>query len=140
MWRSVAFLFGSALALTNAAAATFGASAVYPHLHPKHAALSCGDCHSIKANQTDIHETPAHATCTTCHNFAEEASKRAESFCSECHTSMTASKDRSELFEFPKSRANHDFGDEFSHVAHKNAGTSTRCTNPGTAIRSQCAD
>ena len=127
-------------ALGQLHAATFGESAAYPHLHPKHAGLQCSDCHSIKTSETDIREMPGHATCTACHNFAEEAVKRRESFCGECHTSIEAGRDQAALFAFPKRHGTPDFGDEFSHQAHKNAGTAARCERPGTTTQSQCAD
>lgn len=129
------------VAPVNAAhAGQFGVSAVYSHLHPKHIALACRECHSLKANETDIHEMPGHATCSACHNFAKEAMDRTEAFCGECHTSTDATKEHPALYEFPRRHAAHDFGDRFSHVAHKNAGTATRCDLPGAAAASKCAD
>ncbi|HME08104.1 MAG TPA: hypothetical protein VKG25_13695 [Bryobacteraceae bacterium] len=146
MRSAVVALFGLATMLASTMfappvrAANFGASAHYSHLHPKHIALPCTDCHSFKAGVDDIHEMPGHATCTGCHNFAEDTMKRTEAFCGECHTSPRASEDNKALFTFPRPHASHDFGDEFSHVAHRNAGTSTRCQAPGPAAQSQCAD
>jgi hypothetical protein len=133
-------IVGLAIAPGLLEGADFGAAAAYPHLHPKHVALACRECHLLKANETDLHEMPGHATCTSCHNFAEEAVKNTESFCGECHTSIRATKENPALFAFPRQHARQDFGDEFSHVAHKNAGTSSRCEGPGAGSQSQCSD
>jgi predicted CXXCH cytochrome family protein len=127
-------------ALGHLQAASFGASAAFPHLNPTHSTLECGNCHSIKASETDLHEMPGHAACTACHNFAEQAVKRAESFCGPCHSSIDAGKDQAALFAFPKRHDTRDFGDQFSHVAHKNAGAAARCERPGATTQSQCAD
>jgi hypothetical protein len=132
------------LALTTASlsvqAATFGASAAYPHLEPQHAGLECRECHTLEPNRADIHKMPGHAACAGCHNFAAEAIDRAEAFCGGCHTSREPSQERPALFDFPKQHESRDFGDLFSHVAHKNAGTATRCEAPGTAAQSKCGD
>jgi hypothetical protein len=117
-----------------------GASAAYPHLHPKHVALECGECHSLEPDKADLHEMPGHATCTGCHNLAADAVKRPEDFCGECHNSIDASKEHPALYDFPKQHIDHDFGVLFSHVDHRNAGTATRCESPGAAGISQCAD
>jgi hypothetical protein len=121
-------------------AATFGASAAFAHLEPQHVTLECRECHALEPNRADIHKMPGHAACAGCHNFAAEAIDRAEAFCGGCHTSREASQDRPSLYDFPKQHDSHDFGDLFSHIAHKNAGTATRCEAPGAAAQSQCAD
>jgi hypothetical protein len=133
-------VFWLAATLVPLRAAPFGASAIYPHLNPKHVALQCSTCHSLELDKADIHEMPGHATCAACHNFATEGVNRTERFCGECHNSTDASKDRPALFDFPKHHDSHDFGDLFSHVDHRNAGTATRCEASGAASRSQCAD
>jgi hypothetical protein len=138
--RLAQLAFALSLASLPAQAATFGASAAYPHLHPKHAALECHECHALEPSQADIHKMPGHAACAGCHNFAAEAIDRPEAYCGECHTSREASQDRPVLYDFPKQHNGHDFGDLFSHVAHKNAGTATRCEAPAAAAQSQCAD
>lgn len=129
-----------AIAFAPLRAATFGASAGYSHLHPKHVALECSDCHALEANQPDLHKMPGHSTCSGCHNFASDALKRPESFCGECHTSMDATKDRPALYDFPRQHTAHDFGDLFSHVDHRKAGTATCCESPGPDTQSHCAD
>jgi hypothetical protein len=138
--RLARLAFALTIASLSVQAATFGASAAYPHLHPKHAALECHECHALEPNQADIHKMPGHAACAGCHNFAAEAIDRPEAYCGECHTSLEASQDRPALYDFPKQHKGHDFGDLFSHVAHKNAGTAARCEAPGAAAQSQCAD
>ena len=140
MRRPVAAVFGLTIAFSTADAAKFGASAGYSHLHPKHIALECRECHSLRAHEADIHEMPNHSTCSACHNFAKEAVQRTEDFCGECHTSTDATKDHPALFNFPRQHARQEFGDQFSHAAHKNAGTATRCEAPGAAAQSHCAD
>ena len=143
MRPALAFL-GLAIALAPLQAATFGASAAYSHLHPKHVGIECHECHALESNQADIHKMPGHAACVGCHNFATEAVKRADAYCGECHTSLEASTDHPSLYDFPRQHSSHDFGDLFSHVAHKNAGAATRCgaseSTSGSASQSQCAD
>jgi hypothetical protein len=138
--RKSLLIFGLSIAFAPLRAQTFGASAAYSHLHPKHVELECRKCHSLKPNEADIRAMPGHAACTACHNFAAEAVKRTESFCGECHTSTEASQDHPALYDFPRPHGSRDFGGLFSHLAHKNAGTATRCEAPGAASRSECAD
>jgi hypothetical protein len=138
--RTAPVVLGLAIALAPLRAADFGASAAYSHLHPKHVGIECRECHSLEADQADIHKMPGHAACSACHNFAAEVVKRAEAYCGECHTSLNATKDRPALYDFPRQHGTHDFGDLFSHVGHKKAGAATRCDASGGATQSQCAD
>ena len=139
MHRIVQALLGFAMAL-HPCGAQFGASAMYPHLHPKHIALTCSECHSLKPDQADIHEMPGHANCTGCHNFAKETMERMEAFCGECHTAPDATKDTPALYPFPRPRNAREFSDQFSHVAHKKAGLAARCREAGTEGDSHCAE
>jgi hypothetical protein len=140
MGRIAVWIFAVMVGCSGGRAADFGQAAAYPHQHPKHIALECRDCHSLKAGETESHEMPGHATCTACHNFADEAVRRTESFCGECHTAADATGDRPALYAFPRPHATHDFGDLFSHAAHRNAGNATRCEAPGVSAQSHCAD
>ncbi len=103
----------------------------YSHRHPKHAPMECAKCHEVRADATlrQPSAMPGHVTCTGCHNLADDAIRREEPFCGNCHTSAaTAIKNAPALHAFPRAGSpTPDSGIQFSHVGHAKTKRCTDC-------------
>jgi nitrate/TMAO reductase-like tetraheme cytochrome c subunit len=110
-------------------------SASFPHEESKHSGLDCAECHRISLDAPDDIKGvgskigsayPGHEACIRCHtNFAELALREAFGqskvfFCSICHNGSPRSVRQPALFpKIPKPRGESDFGERFSHEAHR---------------------
>lgn len=120
------------------------AEAVFSHKSKKHVELDCAECHKVTSDKIEVKEFPAHDSCVSCHNFAEEMVKHAQTFCGVCHESKTISKSEPALFQFPKPRMSSEFGYNFAHVTHlKFQAVDVECARAGdrqAGRQPQCAD
>jgi hypothetical protein len=101
----------------------------FPHEKKEHQKLDCASCHlgaKEKPRRTDqpmARDFP-HSSCVRCHNFAAEFFKVAfgkpSGFCATCHESRHISKSDKALIPGVLTRGEQsDFGDVFSHKAHR---------------------
>ena len=99
--------------------------ATFDHKRKDHAKVSCNVCHNVTPQNIEVTSFPGHATCTGCHNFAQEFFGRGTAFCGVCHAGGPTSRARSALFDFKEktqrlhSVVGSDFGIDFSHPSHR---------------------
>lgn len=117
------------------------AEAVFSHKSKKHVELDCAECHEVTSGKIEVKEFPAHNSCVSCHNFAEEMVKHAQTFCGVCHEAKPISKSEPALFQFPKPQASSEFGYNFAHVSHlKFQAVDVECGGRNMGRQPQCAD
>lgn len=99
--------------------------ATFDHKRKDHAKVTCNACHKVTPQQMEVVSFPAHPTCVSCHNFAQEFFNRGVGFCGVCHQGGPTSRMNLALFDFREKMdrlhavSGSDFGIDFSHPAHR---------------------